>query len=193
MSKRLESALDSIEAGLVRLGLGRTLDLLATGVNSRAFWAGLEGISPSNLRSLIEVYSWHDGTVDTVGLYIGECYIFPGFYMLSTSEVAVTYRQLLQAGLWDPNLVPFMADGGGDFIVIDSVGCSEGSVRHFRNGETDAPVEYSNVESMFLTFAEAYDQGAFVVDSDGFLDLDLAMYSIIANRLNPGVAWWGQG
>lgn len=190
MAPDIRSAFVAIEAGIARLSRP-TASLLAHGI-TRALAAPLatsRGLEPP--PDLLSVWEWRNGTSAQSGVALGDTWLIPGFYLTSVQEATRTYDALVPNQRWDPTWLPFFADGGGDFFVVEcSRQASKGSVRHFRAEESEHPVEYLTVERMFATIAEAFTRGVYFLDGDGYFEVDDAAYAALAAELNPEVGWW---
>jgi hypothetical protein len=182
--------LNAIEASLA--GLGRAVvqllrpGLVARDVESRVAERQLP--MSADLRTL---YEWRNGTNTGVGLALDDLHFVPGFYLLSLDDALANYDAFAVSPRWDPSWVPVLANGGGDFLVLDlSKGGTGASVRHFRIEQSDHPIEYESLAEMFATFEQAFVQGVFYVDSAGYFEMDDTAYAALAASLNPRVAWW---
>ncbi len=126
------------------------------------------------------------------GVVLDDMHLVPGFYLCSLDEALTNLRAFDADDRWSTGWLPVMADGGGDFVVAD---CSAGDatsapVRRFRLEESEHPVEYASVTAMLRPFAAAFERGVFVVDADGYLEMDDNHDATLAAELNPDVRWW---
>ena len=190
MSADIASALAQIEAGIRKLGRP-TLDFLNPSIDPHRVRTLLSsrGLEPPG--GLLELWQWHNGTGGAADVKLGELWLVPGFYLLSVEEAAADFDAFRDDPRWRPSWLPVLANGGGDFLAVVSLGTSEhGAVHHFRIDQAEHPLEYLSVERMLATFGAAFARGAFFVDHDGWLEENHETYASIAAELNPEVRWW---
>jgi hypothetical protein len=159
------------------------------------------GLDPDDVRERVEkaglksspyfeaLYAWRDG-VDTTEATIGEIDLIPGCYLLSLDDALTNYRAFRGSSRWNRHWLPFLADGGGDFYVVEASSEAEGAVRHFRIDESEHPVEFSSVSSMIVVVLAAYRRGAYFLDENGYLEMHDELFADLARELDPGVPWW---
>lgn len=185
MTNVLIAALSGLEVNLERLGRRTLMQALQPGIGSDEVGMLLEGAGLPSDECVEALYSWRNGT-QTTDVTIDEIAIFPGFYLLSLEDAVITYRTMAVAGpRWDAVWLPVFADGGGDYYVVELGGQSSGWVRHFQIDELEHPYEFRSLTEMVVTLAAAFDQNVFIVDSDGYLEMnDLRFVELVA-ELNP--------
>lgn len=191
MGQSLQDSLRLIEMHLRRLD--RTSPrLLRPGLSVDAIRVALarQGLQPFD--DLVQLYSWHDGTDVSTGAVLGDLWLVPGFYLSTLDEALRNHAAFTSSSGWPASWLPILANGGGDFLVVDASPASQtgGSVRHFRIEEAEHPVEYPGIADMVVTFEAAFRQGAFFVDSAGDLEMNDEAYASLAASLNPSVRWW---
>lgn len=182
--------LTAIETSLA--GLGRkVVQMLRPGLSAKTIALRLAERQLFVDAQLQTLYGWRNGTDAGTGVTLDELHLVPGFYLLSLEDALANYDAFAGDQRWDPAWLPVLANGGGDFLVLDLSGAgSLAPVRHFRIEQSDHPIEYGSAEEMFATFERAFDQGIFYVDSNGYLEMDDEAYAVLAASLNPAVAWW---
>ena len=189
MATALSRHLAGIENGLRRLGRERTISLMHAGIPAAEVDAALYSVGLASSDQLRAWFAWHNGTD---GGTLGELAILPGYHQSSLGEVVASYRAFQDDPRWRRGWIPLLADGGGDFLVLDqSVGEEPWPVREFVIDEAEAPVEYVDVEAFAATVADAYAAGLFT-DQPGYLSIAGRAddYARLAAGRNPGVAWW---
>lgn len=184
--------LNAIEAGLTGLGRG-VVQLLLPGLAGKVIESRMAErqlpVSP-DLRTL---YGWRNGSNAGTGVALNDLHLVPGFYLLSLDDALANYDAFADDPRWDPSWLPVLANGGGDFLVLDhSRGGANSPVRHFRIEQSDHPIEYESLAEMVATFKRAFDQRVFYVHADGYLEMDDTAYAVLAASLNPNIAWWNE-
>lgn len=140
---------------------------------------------------LLELWEWHNGTASAEGTTLGDMWLIPGFYLLSVDEAASRFEQQVADPRWDKTWLPVLADDGGDYLAVRcAAGDQQGNVHRFRTDDYEVPLEYRSVERMAATFAAAYEDGAFYVDPDGWLEQDDTAFHSLASALNADVPSW---
>ena len=187
---RLATDLDRIERGIERLGLTATIGFLRDGMPADHVREALHDVGLSSSPELEAWYAWHDGAA---GGLLGELWITPGFYPCTLEEVVANYRTFVGDERWRTGWLPLLADGGGDFFVVDQSD-PLWPIRIFLIDEIDRPVTYLSLTALAATLADAFDESAIVLDESGTLDfldeLGTDPFVGIARRHNPGVEWW---
>jgi hypothetical protein len=182
--------LESIEAGMRRIGHTACIDLLQEGHAPSAVPAILGSANLPVTRDLVEFYAWRNGSATGTAARIGDMYFLPGFYVQSLSDAVLDYRTFLRDERWRRGWLPILADGGGDFLVADLSVEGISPIHHFRIEEVEHPVEYSSLRDMLRTIDAAYRSNVMYVAPDGFLDMRDDAYAEVAAALNPEIAWW---
>jgi cell wall assembly regulator SMI1 len=184
------ASLASIEDAISRLDRTRLLEALRPGLPAAAITAALDDAGLSAVPELEVLYGWRDGT-STDGVTLDDIHLLPGYYLLSLQDAIANYRAFAADPTWTSGWLPILANGGGDFYVVD-LSASPGSVRHFRIDEQEHPVEFASLGALLATLAAAYERKVFYVDPRGYLEMDDAVFADLAAALNPDVAWWRQ-
>jgi len=140
-------------------------------------------------RALEELYAWHDGTATPPSVRLGDISLIPGFYLLSLKDACTNYRAFVEDPRWEVGWFPILADGGGDFYVVD-LSHGDSAVVHFMIDQEQHPKVFLSVARMIETFAEAFDVGAFFIDPNGHLAMHDEQFALVARELNPGIAGW---
>lgn len=189
-SQPLESFLNRIADGLSRLGRSTAVQSLQRGVTGETTAEVLSAVGLEASDEITELYRWRNGLAPDAQLPLGELWIVPGFFLSSVQDVVLDYRACAQDSRWDPNWIPVMPSGGGDFLLVDQGPASHGAVRHFRIDEVECPIEFTSLTLMFQTYAAAFDEGVIFATDDGYLEQDDDAFAVLAARYNPGVSWW---
>jgi hypothetical protein len=186
----LLTSLDAVVKHLSRLNR-IVVDLLQPGLSVAEISTELSQRRLPMVQELSTLWTWRNGTASPPGLVLGDFYVVPGFYLLSMREAMVDYDAFIKSARWQASWVPVLANGGGDFLVLDVAEApGKAMVRHFRIDESEHPIEYASMDDMFATFAAAYQRGAFYVGQSGYLEQDYDAYAAIAAKMNPQISWW---
>jgi hypothetical protein len=68
----------------------------------------------------------------------------PGFYFLPLEDSIANYQTFATSRRWTTGCLPLFADGGGDFYVVDLRATAVNPLRHFRNEESEHPIEFDS-------------------------------------------------
>ena len=185
----LRTSLGAVEATLQRL---RPNLPLQPGLSSHEIEAQLAAHRLPAYPDLVSLYEWRNGTDTSTGLVLDELQLVPGFYLLSLNDALVDYDAFIKSQRWNASWLPVLANGGGDFLVVDLSKGRAAAIRHFRIEQSEHPIEYNSLRDMIATFAAAYERGVFHVDSHGYLEMDDEAYALLAAGLNPKVPWWSE-
>ncbi len=166
-------------------------EFLLPGIASAEIEEYIEGLPISVSKELKCLYKWKNGTKNG-DFTIDESSIFPGFFLLPLQEAIENYKVFSEDKRWNPSWFPFVANGGGDFYVIE---CQPLEVERtpiigFMIDRDDHEIEFPSLLNMLKTIEQCYDRGAFYIDEKGFLESDLIMQVSIANEINPGLSRW---
>ena len=112
--------------------------------------------------------------------------------ILSCEEALADVRVQREVCDWRPEWFPVLEMGVVIFLFVDCSRSMNGvaPVSGYLRGFPDVEDEYASLESMLATLADSFDEGAFVEEPDGFLEVDEEKSVTIARRHNPGVAYW---
>ncbi|WP_363250331.1 SMI1/KNR4 family protein [Microbacterium sp.] len=188
----LENYLTAVEDGLRQLDRWKLIRSLRPGASPSQVLERFRSAGTDVPIEALELFSWHDGT-ETRGTSIGEIALIPGFYLLSSTDSTENYRAFVSDERWRPSWIPFLADGGGDFYVLDSEGRDRvAPIRRFRIEEQEHPVEFGSLKDFFETISVAFQRGVFFVDESGFLEMDDFAFAELARQINPGIPWWSE-
>ncbi|MET2010385.1 SMI1/KNR4 family protein [Microbacterium chocolatum] len=188
-SARLTEALRTIGDRLRLLNRHIALAHLQTGIAARKVSEELRTIGLQANGELEALYGWRNGT--SLGdASLGDLALFPGFYLLSLEDAVANYRAFVSDPRWSPDWLPFLANGGGDFYIIDLASGTGQPIRHFWIDDTTHPVEFSSLALLFETFAAAFERGLVFLNHLDFLDLDDRAFIDLAIEMDPGVCYW---
>ena len=166
-------------------------EFLLPGLSVREIEECVDGLPISLSAELKCLYRWKNGTKNG-GYTIDASSIFPGFFLVPLHEAIINYNVFSDDKRWNPSWFPFLANGGGDFYVIEcqSFEIERAPVVGFMIDRDDHEIEYLSILTMLKTIDQCYERGAFFVDKDGYLDADLIMQVSIAHEINPGLIRW---
>ena len=181
--------LERVVAGLSALGRTVAVGALRPGLDRKAIRDQLATINLVPEDHILTYFNWRNGAGDSSAT-IGDLSLIPGFYPLSLEESVTNYRAFRDDPRWTVGWLPVLADGGGDFYIVDLTAAGRGEVRQFRVEEIESPVEYRTLAAMAATLAEALERGFIFVTDEGYLDTIYDHFDDLAARMNPGVQWW---
>lgn len=144
---------------------------------------------PSELHDL---YRWRNGS-SKPDVPMGQLWIIPGHYLLSADESDSYNRCLAGQPDWTATWFPIMSSGSADVHLIDKARITRGTVPVFYNDPEFSPGMwqiYDSLEAMLTSILECYQEGAYFVNYEGFLDSDARREAAICKRLNPGSDHW---
>ena len=119
----------------------------------------------------------------------------PGYRLIHISELIgekdnldsiMTNQQLAASEI----VLPLLANYSSDFICyyINSKGEERICIMMKDSGELI--VMYNSPERFLETVCEFYRQGAYFLDTDGYLDYDMEKEGVIGASMNPGINYW---
>lgn len=190
MAADLAVSLSAVETALRRLDRNTLLGRLRQGLSNEIVRSGLASAGLLATPEFERLYAWRDGT-SIAGATLDDIHLFPGFYLLSLEDALLHYRDYVACERWRRGWIPIFANGGGDFYVVVLTRDGNGSIRHSWIEETDHPVEFSSLKSMFNTLAQGFARDVFFVDnSSGYLEMDDNVFFELAKELNADVGYW---
>jgi len=142
---------------------------------------------------LEELLSWHDGTAH-------DCY--EGFqfnrHLMSCDDIVTVMDELEElraAGefeepfWWNEQWLPFLDNGGGDFICVDLGGCFDGvpgQIVEFWHDDADRAIAYPSFEAWLETFVVALERGMFAEENGGLHPNDDGDFDAFVAARHPG-------
>lgn len=188
----MQRALDSIQTSLQDLHRTALLKLLLPGQPATVIHAKLASLGMESNTEIEALYQWHNGTGYDPALNLADYWMFPFFYFSSLDDVAAEYEALKVLERWEPGWLPILADGGGDYLVVNALaGKDDSGVYHFRNDCSECLCEYASLTDLFVTVAAAFSQGIFYVTCDQpEIQIDFPRFYELGAALNPGIPWW---
>ncbi len=190
MTDDLLSPLATIETALRRLDRQVLLRSLQEGLPAEAVRSSLGTVGLTSSGELESLYAWRNGTSTAGVAAVDDVHFFPGFYLLSLEDALANYRAFATDPRWSTGWLPLLANGGGDFYVLDLSSSAASPVRHFRIEESEHPIEFDSLQGLLTTLAAAFDRGIFFVDPSGYLDMDDLVFGELAAELNHDIDWW---
>jgi len=190
MTDNLSDSLVAIEAALRNLGRDALMQSLQSGLSAVAVRSKLDSAGLLSTPELETLYGWRNGTASDIAASLDDIHLFPGFYLLSLEDAVTNYRAFVGDRRWASGWLPVLANGGGDFYVVDLSQAAVGAVRHFWIDEAEHPIEFSSLSAMMATVAQGFERGIFYVDPNGYLEMDDLVFGGLATEMNPDVAYW---
>ncbi|MBC3762305.1 SMI1/KNR4 family protein [Quadrisphaera oryzae] len=178
-----------IDQHLETLGRLELIESLMPGVSQAESHRQFMQRNLVNTGQLEQLLSWHNGLSPNSSAKIGQICIMPGFYLLGLGEIIQAHLDFRDDTRWNPGWVPFMTDGGGDFMFIDTTQAAPPRVHRYRSVELEHPAEYLSIEGMLQTISKAYETGVFFPIVGG-IEMDDDEYARLAAGINPGIEWW---
>lgn len=133
------------------------------------------GIQPQDVR---DWFGWRDGVAEAPGQTQGSVSVIPGYWPVSLTE-ALQMQPTYQG---DPALgdswIPLLTSGGGDIYAAVWKEDSVPSVAGVLLGEM-TEIEFPTIEVMLDVFLACFDQGAYFVGANGYLETDPLRYDEI--------------
>ena len=155
----LEVAVRGLLDRLQRLGREQALRLVRPPLPSGAVRSAFDGAGLLPTAPVLDWYSAWDG--QSAEGVLGEMDVLPGFYALSVHD-ALAHRQAQQ---WPDAWLPLLADGGGDFYVVDT-GAAAAPVLRCRFDSDEPEAVAASLVGFMETALRAFDDGVvFVVDA----------------------------
>lgn len=185
---RLKESLTTMVALVSNLGRERAVGALRAGLQEEVSGRLLQERDLPIHPDVIDLFAWHDGVDVPSGEAMDDFQLFPGFYFMQASECFENYDAFVPSERWNPVWLPVLANGGGDFYVIE-LSSSTAPVRHFRIDEREHPVEFTGLATFIETVNEACRRGVIYV-ADGYLEMDDLAFGEIAAANEPTVEWW---
>lgn len=156
------------------------------------------GLAPADLRRVVPVplpleavnlYSLHDGMTST-GPKLGDLWIIPLCYFMSSEEAVQEYRGLLRDVDWRPALFPMFRDGAGTYYACETGDQVQSPIHcvSLQDGESD--IQFDSLHSMLLTFLRAYVEGLVTMRPDTGVSMDVPSFFRLARSLNPSSPYW---
>lgn len=125
-----------------------------------------------------DAYAWFeacDGVPFGAGQVQDDANLIPGYEPLSLEQAMDIRRGWTDANeVLGEHWIPLLASGGGDFYAV-VYAHPKGSYVVDVMTEADPMVAYPSVEQMAVAFRVSYERGAFYVDDEGMLDMDVEL------------------
>jgi cell wall assembly regulator SMI1 len=115
------------------------------------------GAVPDELQTWL---SWHNGqSEDFIGAFI------ESFQMLSSKEIASAYKECVAGSGWQKTWIPFLADGQGDFVCLDTAE-SNHPIRAVWRGRPEAEVVAASLAAWAAGFVGDVEEGRYHEDPE---------------------------
>jgi len=114
--------------------------------------------------------------------------IVPGFRLIHRRELQEEIALFHQTYTGIENFIPFLADGSSCYIALND---SDGSVVRVAQ-EYGLSRVAANLEDFWATVLACYQEGAYFLDDEGFLDYDFEGEGDIGLRINPDCSYWSE-
>ncbi|MEO3927155.1 hypothetical protein ABGB07_25290 [Micromonosporaceae bacterium B7E4] len=177
----LTGQLDEWREHLTRLG-APAAPLLLPGVGRAEIEAALGPDVPDAVR---DWFAWCDGVGDAPGQTIGDSYTIPGYWHVGLRE-AIAARPA-HDGAGDPLLadpwVPLLRDGSSDLYAACWSAGTEPVVVSIMPESGPATVEFDSIPQMVTVFNACFARSAYLLDDQGWLDVDDDRYAEIYQEI----------
>jgi hypothetical protein len=143
-------------------------------------------------QQFVELYKWKNGFTwngmgDTDFFEIGGAGIIQSLESLE-ADMTSSSREYWKTP--DHQFIPLFRTMDPDYLLFDRKS-STGMLSVYSEPEFITPKTYADsLQSLILTYIEAYKQEVFQVDEDGWMDVDFPALREIATPLNPHSAYW---
>jgi hypothetical protein len=141
---------------------------------------------------LHDLFGWRNGCVPNVPM--GKLWFIPGHYLSSAQEAVQSNHYMVKNILdWKSTWFPVMEGSSPGFYLFDKAKISNGRIPVFYNDPEFSPGMwriYDDLECMFRTILECYEEGAYFVGESGYLSSDARRETNISKRLNPKSDHW---
>lgn len=191
MTNEITVILDEILAFLSRWQFP-VVGFLQHGLNKDLILELFSNINLQPTNELLQLYAWKNGVNVVEGINLDDIQFVPGYHILSLEGAIAQYIAVKGDPRWDRSWFPVMANGGGDFYVID-LAQSDGEsapVIGFLLGEEEQDTEYQSIAAMLHTFFECYKKGIVYRSEEGYLEMDDDKHALVAKMYNPSVEFW---
>ena len=172
----LVDRLDDLEERLRDLGRP-VVDLLLPGAAASDLDGA--GIQPSDVR---DWFGWRNGVAERPGQTQGDVSLIPGYWPVSLAEALRMKLSYEGDPVLGESWIPILASGGGDIYAAVWKGGSVPSVAGVLLGES-TEIEFPTIETMLDLFIACYDQGAYFVGANGYLEADPTRYEEIYDEV----------
>jgi len=107
----------------------------------------------------------------------------PGFRLIHIHELTECVSVVRGRGPY----LPLLANYSSDYVAVNLVDECVYSVDH---DSVDTVLLHKSSREFITTICACYDQDAYFLDADGYLDYDADAEAEIGSKLNPDVAYW---
>lgn len=126
---------------------------------------------------LAEIFRCTSGPKDMSGKPMSDYWLIPGYYLLNLSEIKAE-GSLLAKSKWIPfmkrpksgSLIPFLANGAGDYHAIHISRSGKETV--FEIPHDFEATCYGTPENYLSYLGDCFEDQAFFIDSEGWIDSD---------------------
>lgn len=134
---------------------------------------------------LASIYALADGTEQGTE-FQAAVDIVPGFRLIHRSELTAEIALFHQIYSGIDNFTPFLADDSSCYIALNG---DDGSVMRVAQ-EYGASRVAASLDDFWATVLACYQDGAYFLDEEGFLDYDFEGEGEIGLRINPDCSYW---
>lgn len=138
-------------------------------------------------KSLAAIYRFVNGTEQETE-YQAAVDLVPGFRLIHRSELAAEIELFHNAYSGIDTFVPFMADDACNYVALDD---ETGSVVRVAQ-EYGLSKVADSLDDFWATVLACYQEQAYFLDDEGFLDYDFEVEGEIGLRLNPDCSYWSE-
>jgi len=151
--------------------------------------AGVSNVKPCDdvPSSLVTIYCMADGTEQETE-FQAAVDILPGFRLIHRRELAEETALFHKTYTGIEDFIPFMADDSCNYIALNS---ADGGVIRVAQ-EYGLSRVAASLDDFWATVLACYEQGAYFLDDEGFLDYDFEGEGDIGLRINPDCNYWSE-
>ena len=148
-------------------------------------------------RELLELYGWHNGSPIS-GNEIADSTLFCSSIFISFEYAWLSYRYFRSESFFKDrmNHFPFMQDGGGIYLFVDTDSSSKTKNMVYEYDISRFPIPYQlkfeSISSLLLGTIECLKQGAYIKNVKNQIDIDFKKQNEIFQKINPSIAYWRQ-
>jgi len=151
--------------------------------------AGVASVKPSDdvPPPLATIYAAADGTEQETEFQT-DVDIVPGFRLIHRKELANETALFHQTYSGIEDFIPFLADDSSCYVAFNG---GDGSVVRVAQ-EYGLSRVADTLDDFWTTVLACYEEGAYFLDEEGFLDYDFEKEGDIGLRINPNCSYWSE-
>lgn len=191
----LTENLDVLLSQLTRHG-NPVADFLQPGLSRSLINSRTKSLPIHLPEEIYELYSWRNGSL-TQNVAAGDIGLIMDYWLMSLEDAIKTYERFAQNQLWygdklRPDWFPVFTNLSGDYYLVECSGASNQAhaIREHQTDELNSPIIYVSLTAMIQTINECFATGVYIVEDDGWIEIDEASQKMVARKYNPNVAYW---